>query len=115
MQIILKNTSEEPLYLQIYEQISAQILNNTLPFDFCLPSIRQLAKDLRVSVITAKNAYELLEKNNFIYTIAGKGCFVKKQNNLKTRNLLINDKVSEIHNFCNKYNISIQEIINKLK
>ena len=114
MQIILKNTSEKPLYLQIYEQISTQILNNTIPADFCLPSIRQLAKDLRISVITAKNAYELLEKSNLIYTIAGKGCFVKKQN-IKAKNLLINEKISEIRDFCNKYNIDIKELANKLK
>ena len=76
MNIVINNTSEDPIYKQIYEQISAQIIRGELPSGFCLPPIRTIAKELRISVITIKKAWEELEHNGFIYTMAGKGCFV---------------------------------------
>lgn len=81
MQIIISNTSKEPLYEQIYTQIKKQILTNELKAGEALPSMRQLAKDLDISVITTKRAYEELEKNGFIFSIVGKGSFVSEQNN----------------------------------
>jgi len=84
MDIVISNTSIEPIYQQVYNQIIADILSGELPADFCLPSIRVIARELNVSVITIKNAWDNLEKNGFIYTIAGKGCFVS---NLTTKNL----------------------------
>lgn len=80
MDLIVNNKSEKPIYEQLYEQISRQILNGDLPADFCLPSIRTVALELGISVITVKKAYEVLELNGFIYTRAGKGCFVKAHN-----------------------------------
>lgn len=77
MYLVVNSKSEKPIYEQLYEQISGQILNGDLPTDFCLPSIRTVALELGISVITVKKAYEVLETNGFIYTIAGKGCFVK--------------------------------------
>lgn len=77
MKITVKNDGDKPIYEQIYQQIYSQILNGTLTTDFCLPSIRVVAKELGISVITVKKAYELLEYDGFIYTRAGKGCFVK--------------------------------------
>lgn len=74
---MVNNKSEKPIYEQLYEQISSQILNGDLPADFCLPSIRTIALELGISVITVKKAYEVLESNGFIYTRAGKGCFVE--------------------------------------
>ncbi|OZI11118.1 GntR family transcriptional regulator [Bacillaceae bacterium SAS-127] len=81
MQIIISNNSKEPIYEQIYAQIKKHILTNELQAGQSLPSMRQLAKDLDVSVITTKRAYEELEKNGFIYSIVGKGSFVSEQNN----------------------------------
>lgn len=76
MNIIILNKSEKPIYLQVYDQIVSQIVHHELPANYCLPSIRSIAKELNISIITIKNAWDLLEQNSFIYTIAGKGCFV---------------------------------------
>lgn len=76
MDIIIRNDSGQPIYEQIYRQIKNQILSGQLAAGQALPSIRALAKDLRISVITTKRAYEELEADGFIYTVAGKGCFV---------------------------------------
>ncbi|MEK4496173.1 GntR family transcriptional regulator [Ureibacillus sp. FSL W8-0352] len=81
MQIIISNQSKEPIYKQIYDQIKKQILTNELKAGEMLPSMRQLAKDLNISVITTKRAYEELENDGFIYSIVGKGSFVCEQNN----------------------------------
>ena len=80
MNLLLDNRSGVPIYTQIYTQIRAQITDGTLKADEALPSIRNLAKDLRISVITTKRAYEELEKEGYIYTIAGKGSFVSPLN-----------------------------------
>ena len=76
MNIVISNTSEEPLYQQIYEQVCAQIIKGEMPGGFCLPPIRTVAKELRISVITVKRAWEELEREGFICTMAGRGCFV---------------------------------------
>ncbi|WP_062352781.1 GntR family transcriptional regulator [Bacillus kwashiorkori] len=81
MQIIITNNSKEPIYKQIYDQIKKHILTNELKAGQSLPSMRGLAKDLDISVITTKRAYEELEKRGFIYSIVGKGSFVSEQNN----------------------------------
>ncbi|RPF53471.1 GntR family transcriptional regulator [Aquisalibacillus elongatus] len=80
MQIIISNSSKEPIYEQIINQIKSSILSGDLKEGTALPSIRQLAKDLQISVITTKRAYEELEKSGFIYSIVGKGSFVAEQN-----------------------------------
>ena len=80
MNILIDNKSSAPIYEQIYSQIKAQIVGGTLREDTALPSIRSLAKDLRVSVITTKRAYDELEREGFLYTVAGKGCFVAPKN-----------------------------------
>lgn len=79
MQILIRN-AEGPIYEQIYRQLKAQILSGALPPGEMLPSIRALAKDLRISVITTKRAYDELEKEKYIYTMPGKGCFVAQPN-----------------------------------
>lgn len=76
MNIVISNTSDKPIYQQIFEQVSSQIIKGELEHDFCLPPIRTVAKELRISVITIKKAWEELERSGFIYTMAGKGCFV---------------------------------------
>ena len=76
MDIILSNSSDKPIYEQITSQVKAQILSGTLAAGAKLPSIRALASDLGVSVITTKRAYADLEQLGFICTVQGKGCFV---------------------------------------
>ena len=80
MNIYIDNKSDAPIYDQIYSQIKTQIISGALEEDEALPSIRNLAKDLRISVITTKRAYDELEKEGFIYTVAAKGCFVAPKN-----------------------------------
>lgn len=80
MNIFIDNRSGSPIYDQIYSQIKEQIIDGSLQADQPLPSIRGLAKDLRISVITTKRAYDELEKDGFIYTVAAKGCFVAPKN-----------------------------------
>ncbi|MDX8046521.1 GntR family transcriptional regulator [Gracilibacillus sp. S3-1-1] len=80
MQIIISNSSKEPIYEQIINQIKSSILTGELQEGAPLPSMRKLAKDLQISVITTKRAYEELEKAGFIYSIVGKGSFVAEQN-----------------------------------
>lgn len=80
MQIIISNQSREPIYEQIAAQIKKQILTNALEAGQPLPSMRLLAKDLGISVITTKRAYEELEKGGYIYSVVGKGSFVSEQN-----------------------------------
>ena len=76
MELIIRNTTNQPIYDQIYSQIKAQIIAGKLSPGEALPSIRALAKDLRISVITTKRAYEELEREGFLTTVPGKGCFV---------------------------------------
>ena len=80
MTILIDNRSGLPIYEQIAAQLREQIVAGALPPDAPLPSIRALAKDLRISVITTKRAYEELEREGFLYTVAGKGCFVAEKN-----------------------------------
>ncbi|NLG04326.1 MAG: GntR family transcriptional regulator [Clostridia bacterium] len=79
MNIIISNMSGVSIYEQIYEQIKNCIMSGELKEGDALPSIRALAKDLRISVITTKRAYDELEKEGFIYTVAAKGCYVARK------------------------------------
>ncbi len=80
MDIIISNANNEPIYEQIYCQIKKLIMSGKLKEGAVLPSIRNLAKDLKISVITTKRAYDELEKDGFIHSVAGKGCFVAQKN-----------------------------------
>ncbi len=80
MQIIIDNKSGVPIYDQVYTQIKGQIISGGLQDGDALPSIRSLAKDLRISVVTTKRAYDELEREGFIYTVPAKGCFVAPKN-----------------------------------
>ena len=99
MYILIDNKSGTPIYDQIYTQIKNQILSGALGPDSALPSIRALAKDLRISFITTKRAYEELEKDGFLYTIPAKGCYVAPRNKelLREENLKkIETRIDEI-------------------
>ena len=80
MRILIANSSPDPIYEQIVRQVRAQIIAGDLREGEALPSIRRLAQDLQISVITSKRAYDELEAEGFIDTVAGKGTFVAAQN-----------------------------------
>ena len=80
MELIIRNTAGQPIYDQISSQIKAQIIAGPLRAGDVMPSIRGLAKDLKISVITTKRAYDELEAEGFVTTVAGKGCFVAEKN-----------------------------------
>jgi GntR family transcriptional regulator len=80
MNIIISNSSEKPIYEQITSQVKQMIMNGELGAGTLLPSMRTLAKELRISVITTKRAYEDLERDGFIYTVIGKGSFIAEKN-----------------------------------
>lgn len=80
MDIIISNSSGKPIYEQIADQVKEQIMAGALAAGDALPSMRLLAKELRISVITTKRAYDELEADGFLYTVAGKGCFVAEKN-----------------------------------
>ncbi len=114
MHILIDNRSGTPIYDQIYSQIKSQIISGSLNEDEMLPSIRGLAKDLRISFITTKRAYEELEKDGFLYTVPGKGCFVAPKNVelLREENLKkIEDHIDEIIKLAATCNLSKKDII----
>lgn len=80
MNILISNSSDKPIYEQITTQIKQMIMSGELEADAPLPSMRMLAKELRISVITTKRAYEDLERDGFIYSIVGKGSYVARKN-----------------------------------
>lgn len=120
MLIFINNKNGVAIYEQIYTQIKSQIVSGDLGEDAPLPSIRSLAKDLRISVITTKRAYEELERDGFIYTVPGKGSFVSKRNDglLKEENLKkIEAHLEEAINlsfFCGLSKDDIIQMINLL-
>ena len=113
MTIIIDNKSGVPIYDQIYSQIKAQIIGDALRQDEALPSIRCLAKDLRISVITTKRAYDELEAEGFIYTLPGKGSFVAPKNTelLREENLRrIEEHMREISALAVQSGLTRQEL-----
>lgn len=118
MTVLIDNKSGAPIYDQIYAQIKTQIISGALREDELLPSIRNLAKDLRISFITTKRAYEELEKEGFIYTIPGKGCFVAPKNVelLREENLKkIEARMDEIARLAGTCNLGKEELIRMLE
>lgn len=118
MNILIDNKSGVPIYDQIYSQIKSQIISGILEQDETLPSIRALAKDLRISFITTKRAYEELEKDGFIYTLPGKGCYVAPKNVelLREENLKkIESHMDEIVRLAASCNLSRQDIMEMVK
>ena len=114
MNILIDNKSGAPIYDQIYSQIKCQIISGALREDDMLPSIRGLAKDLRISFITTKRAYEELEKDGFIYTLPGKGCYVAPKNVelLREENLKkIEEHIDEVVRLAASCNLSKKDII----
>ena len=112
--ILIDTKSGEPIYNQIYSQIKNQIISGELKENDMLPSIRGLAKDLRISFITTKHAYEELEKEGFIYTLPGKGCYVAPKNTeiLREENLKkIEKHIEDIASLASSCNLNRNDII----
>ena len=113
MQLYIDNRSGAPIYDQIYSQIKDAILSGQVAEGEALPSIWALAKDLRISVITTKRAYDELENEGFIYTLPGKGCFVAERSTelLREENLRkIESHMQEIRRLANACRLTEQEL-----
>lgn len=118
MQIIISNSSKEPIYEQITNQIKSSILAGELQEGTPIPSMRNLAKDLQISVITTKRAYEELEKAGFIYSIVGKGSFVAEQNLevIREKKLkVIEEQLSAVITNSREIGLSFDELLELLK
>ncbi|PAD89295.1 GntR family transcriptional regulator [Niallia circulans] len=118
MNIFISNSSEEPIYLQIVKQIKEQIVAGELKETQSLPSIRSLAKELKISVITTKRAYDELEKDGFIVTVAGKGSYVAainkeilRESKLKT----IEEHLTEASSTAKLIGLTLEELQEILK
>ena len=112
--VLIDNKSGVPIYEQIYSQIKNQIISGALKENEMLPSIRGLAKDLRISFVTTKRAYDELEKEGFIYTLPAKGCYVAPKNVelLREENLKkIEDHIEQILQLAASCNLSREDIL----
>ena len=113
LNIIISNSSDKPIYDQIVEQIKNLIINGELTEGEMMPSIRSLAKELQISVITTKRAYEELERDGYIVSVQGKGSFVSAQNKelLKEARLrIIEEKLAEVVSAAQAVNMSLEEL-----
>lgn len=118
MDIIISNASGKPIYEQITSQIKSMILNGTLQEGEALPSMRLLAKELRISVITTKRAYEDLERDGFIETVTGRGSFVAGKNLdfVREEHLrIIEEKMQDAVSLAKTAGINSDELIDILK
>jgi GntR family transcriptional regulator len=113
MRILISNSSPDPIYEQIVRQIKGQIIAGDLPEGAPLPSIRKLAHELQISVITTKRAYEELDKEGLIDTVGGKGTFVASQNQefmREKRMKLVENKLSEALDDARMLGVSYEEL-----
>ena len=118
MEIIIRNTGGQPIYEQIYSQLKAQIIAGVLTPGEALPSIRALAKDLKISVITTKRAYDELEAEGFLYTVAGKGCFVAEKNLdlIREQQLKeLEDHLAAAAGLAGSCDVTVEELIGMLR
>lgn len=118
MNIIISNSSQEPIYEQIVKQIKNSIIKGELEEGEMLPSIRGLAQELQISVITTKRAYEELEHEGFVETVPGKGSFVSTQNKelIKEKKLkMMEEKIIEVIEESRDLNISLDDLIEMLR
>ncbi|MCM1194806.1 MAG: GntR family transcriptional regulator [Corallococcus sp.] len=111
MKLVIQQRSETPIYEQIYSQIVTEILNGSAAADECLPSIRVVSRELCISVIPVKTAYDMLERDGYIYAVQGKGCFVKKlgDEQLVKKLELVENKARELAELINDLNLPVGE------
>ncbi len=117
MNLLISNLSQTPIYEQIQNQITEMILSGKITSGEQLPSIRLMAKELKVGIITVKRAYEELEKEELVVNLQGRGCFVReidlkvmKRQHLKS----VRNQLKEIAEYCKKTGISEEELKNQL-
>ncbi len=118
MDIVISNSSEKPIYEQITTQIKDAIIKGVLKEAEILPSIRSLAKELKISVITTKRAYDELEREGFITTVPGKGTFVAAQNKdllRESRIRIVEEKLIEAVEAAKSIGLSLDELQEMLK
>ena len=118
MNIFIDNRSGTPIYDQIYKQVKNLIISGEVKENDPLPSIRVLAKDLRISVVTTTRAYDELEREGFIYTLPAKGCFVAPKNTemLREENLKkIEELIEQIKQLGASCNLTTDDIIDMIK
>jgi GntR family transcriptional regulator len=118
MNVSILTTSEKPIYQQLFEQISAQILRRELPSGYVLPPIRQAAQELRVSVITVKKAWEELERRRLIHTVTGKGCYVAEfstERMQQIRDEMILKQMENDISYYKTFGLTLDEVIELLK
>ncbi|OUM98423.1 MAG: GntR family transcriptional regulator [Firmicutes bacterium ZCTH02-B6] len=118
MRIVISNSSKEPIYEQIKRQIKESILRGELAEGELLPSIRQLAKDLQISVITTKRAYDDLEQEGYIVSVVGKGSFVAGQNRELLREMRlrwIEERLAEVVAESRSLGVSLAELLEMLR
>jgi GntR family transcriptional regulator len=118
LNIIISNSSDEPIYLQIVNQLKDQIVKGELSESEALPSIRNLAKELKISVITTKRAYDELEREGFIVTVAGKGSYVAAINKdmlRETKVKLIEEHIAEAVTEAKQIGFTYEELQEMLK
>lgn len=118
MDIILNSQSEKPIYLQIFSQISTQILNGNLKSGMQLPPIRTIANELRISVIPVKMAWEELDRHGFIKTITGKGTFVASISSAELQqkaSTQIEELAKEVVKKAKEINVSLEDLFDCCK
>lgn len=115
MKVIISNSSSMPIYEQIKNQIISQIMSEELKEGDTIPSIRNLAQDIKISVMTIKKAYDELENEGYINSVQGKGTYIAPKNTELIReqaNKEIEEHISKIIEISNKFNINKEEVIN---
>lgn len=113
MDIVIALSSDKPIYEQIYEQVVAQIINGTLEPNHRLPAIRKIAKELKVSVITIKKAWEMLERKGYINSVVGRGCFVADNISCELddrRVKLVKERLNKNLNYYRELGIPVDEL-----
>ena len=118
MQIIYSHQDKDPIYLQIVKQIKVQIMNGTLHPNQPLPSMRALASELRISVITTKRAYEELEKEGFITSIVGKGSFVSSRpvdSIEQEHKRQLNDALDKLVDAAKALDLDVDDLLSELR
>ncbi|UTC79117.1 GntR family transcriptional regulator [Treponema sp. OMZ 799] len=118
LKIIISNSSQDPIYEQVYSAIKKAILNGEIEEGAPLPSIRTLAKDLQISVITTKRAYDELERDGFIDSVQGKGSFVAYQNPERLKEAgrsIVEEKIAEAIDEAKRLKITEKEFVQIVK
>ncbi len=118
MDIVISGASDKPIYQQMIDQISSQIIRGELAGGEMLPPIRTVAKELRISIITVKKAWEELERQGFIHSMVGRGCFVadlSKDVLIDKRSEIISKKMRKDIEYYKKLGLSEKDIIESIR